>query len=66
VKLSPELFSIDIGITSTLEINPWSLKNLKVSKIESHDDYSDNITPKNDIALIKLRVIFIFIIFKIK
>ena len=64
MKLSPELFSIDIGITSRLQTNtnPWSLTNLKVSKIESHDDYP----PKNDIALIKLRVIFIFIIFKIK
>jgi len=57
----PVLYTIDIGITSRLNKNSWSLTDLKVSKIFINPDYSDKLL-KNDIALIKLRVIFISII----
>ena len=54
-RSNPALFTFDIGKTSRLSSNAWSINNVRVSKIIIHPSYNDaQIT--NDIALMKLAV----------
>jgi secreted trypsin-like serine protease len=54
-RSNPALFTFDIGRTSRVTANPWSVNNVRVSKIVMHPSYNDaQIT--NDIALMKLAV----------
>ena len=54
-QLNPNKYTIDIGVTSRVTTNSWSLTNLKVSNVIMHPNYDDD-TIDNDIALIKLTV----------
>ena len=51
----PTLFTFDIGRTSRLTSNAWSINNVRVSKIIIHPSYNNN-QLTNDIALMKLAV----------
>jgi hypothetical protein len=54
-RSNPALFTFDIGRTSRVTANAWSVNNVRVSKIIMHPSYNDaQIT--NDIALMKLAV----------
>jgi hypothetical protein len=52
----PTLFTFDIGRTSRLTSNAWSINNVKVSKVIIHPSYNGDTSKGNDIALMKLAV----------
>ncbi len=54
-RTNPAAYTFDIGRTSRLSSNAWSINNVRVSKIIMHPSYNNN-QLTNDIALMKLAV----------
>jgi secreted trypsin-like serine protease len=52
---NPAVYTLDIGLTKRYAPNPWTISNVKVSKIFKHPAYNPQ-EVTNDIALMKLAV----------
>ncbi len=55
----PRYYDIDIGVHDKQQLDSWSLKKKKISKIIIHKDYDEK-TLMNDIALLRLNVLIFF------